>query len=119
MGRTQIRTTELEDGGVKRNDLNTTVSGQAVTRKIVQGTGITLSSTGVDSGTGDVTISVTAGTYAAYSHSHNGDYCRWRGASAGDPGGAIGGDIFYDTNSGIFFTYDGSTWRDAFGTPLP
>jgi len=39
-----------------RNNLDTTTSGSAVIVKAVQGTGINLSSTGVDSGTGDVTV---------------------------------------------------------------
>jgi hypothetical protein len=38
--------------------LDATTVGQAVVRKIVQGTNVTLSSTGADSGTGDVTVSV-------------------------------------------------------------
>lgn len=58
MARTQVRTKNIEDGGVMRDDLNTSQSGQAVTRKIIQGTGIVISSTGVDAGTGDVTIQI-------------------------------------------------------------
>src|ERR1700746_361987 len=41
----------------QRQDLDTSTAGQAVVTKIVQGSGITLSSTGADSGTGDVTVS--------------------------------------------------------------
>jgi hypothetical protein len=53
-----------------RADLNTTVSGSAVIRRVLSGSGIALSSTGVDSGTGDVTIAlstsgVTAGSYGS------------------------------------------------------
>lgn len=58
MAETRIRTAQLEDDGVSRADLNTTVSGRAVVRKIVAGTGISLSSTGADTGTGDVTVNV-------------------------------------------------------------
>lgn len=62
MGRTQIRTHNLGDGEIKRDDLNTTTAGQAVVRKIIQGSGgLTISSTGVDSGTGDVTINLPQG----------------------------------------------------------
>jgi len=39
-----------------RNNLDTTTSGSAVIVKALQGTGINLSATGVDAGTGDVTI---------------------------------------------------------------
>jgi hypothetical protein len=53
-----------------RADLNTSVVGSAVIRKVIQGSGVAFSSTGVDTGTGDVTISlstsgVTAGTYGS------------------------------------------------------
>jgi hypothetical protein len=58
MGKTFVRSTNIEDGGVKRADLNTATSGDAVTTKIVQGTGISLSSSGADSGTGDVTVGI-------------------------------------------------------------
>lgn len=61
MARTQTKTDQIADGGVTRDDLNTADSGKAVVRKIVQGSGITISSTGADSGTGDVTINSSAG----------------------------------------------------------
>lgn len=61
MARTEVRSNQIADGNVTRADLNTADSGKAVVRKIVQGTGITLSSTGADSGTGDVTINADAG----------------------------------------------------------
>lgn len=56
MARTQVRSPQLEDQGVKRADLNTSTTGSAVTSKLVQGAGILLTSTGVDAGTGDVTV---------------------------------------------------------------
>jgi len=59
MGRTLLTTREI--GSVQRNDFDTTTSGQAVTTRIIAGTGISLSSTGVDTGTGDVTITATGG----------------------------------------------------------
>jgi hypothetical protein len=61
MANTQVRGNQLKDGDVARDDLNTTTAGKAVVRKIVQGTGISLSSTGADAGTGDVTINAEAG----------------------------------------------------------
>ena len=54
---TQIRSEQVFDEGVKRADLNSTTVVSAVIKKVVQGSGITLSSTGADTGTGDVTIS--------------------------------------------------------------
>ena len=56
---TGLRGRQILDGDVLRNDLNITTSGSAVTRRIIAGTNINLTSTGVDTGTGDVTINVT------------------------------------------------------------
>src|ERR1700757_4924387 len=58
MATTVIRGTQILNNTVQRQDLDTSTVGQAVVTKIVQGTGIALSSTGADSGTGDVTVSV-------------------------------------------------------------
>jgi hypothetical protein len=56
-------TTDILGGSVIRHTLNTTTPNQAVIRKIIAGNGISISSTGVDPGTGDVTISIdTSGT---------------------------------------------------------
>src|SRR5262245_23480303 len=59
---TTIRGAQVLDGSVQRTDLDSTTVGQAVVRKIVQGSGVTLSSTGADSGTGDVTVSSPVST---------------------------------------------------------
>jgi hypothetical protein len=65
---TVIRGTQVLDGSIQRADLDVTTAGKAVIAKLVQGTGIALSSTGADSGTGDVTVSgVDPGTWAALS----------------------------------------------------
>ena len=56
--KTVIRSEQIGDAEVKRADLNVTTSSSAVIAKAVQGTGISLSSTGVDAGTGDVTINI-------------------------------------------------------------
>jgi hypothetical protein len=58
MAKTQVRGTQVLDGTVGRSDLDSTTVGQAVIKKLVQGTNVSLSSTGADAGTGDVTISV-------------------------------------------------------------
>lgn len=50
---------QILDGSIQRVDLDTTTVGQAVIRKVVQGAGISLSATGADAGTGDVTITGT------------------------------------------------------------
>lgn len=59
MARTQLTGFQVLDGGVQRDDLNTTIAGQAVIRKLLAGNGMRLqASTGVDAGTGDVTVAV-------------------------------------------------------------
>jgi hypothetical protein len=67
---TNVRGRQLKDDDVMRADLNTSVVGSAVIRRVIQGTGVAFNSTGVDTGTGDVTISlstsgVTAGSYGS------------------------------------------------------
>jgi hypothetical protein len=61
MGITTIRGKQVLDGTIQRTDLDVSTVGQAVVAKLVQGTNVTLSSTGGDAGTGDVTISVPGG----------------------------------------------------------
>lgn len=62
MGATQLKGKQVLDGSIQRVDLDVSTTGQAVITKIIQGTGISLSSTGVDAGTGDVTINNTGVT---------------------------------------------------------
>lgn len=59
MPATTLRGAQVRDGTVQRADLDITTVGNAVIRKLVQGSGVTLSSTGADAGTGDVTINAT------------------------------------------------------------
>lgn len=49
---------QIQAGSITRGDLNTTLTGSAVIAKIISGTSISITSTGVDAGTGDVTINV-------------------------------------------------------------
>lgn len=49
----------ISTGSIGRSQLNVDTVGQAVVRKIIAGVGIGITSTGVDSGTGDVTVFVT------------------------------------------------------------
>jgi hypothetical protein len=62
---TVVRGAQIKDSTIQRADLDdgiaAGVTGVAVVRKLIQGTNITLSSTGFDSGTGDVTINATGG----------------------------------------------------------
>ena len=59
MARTCIRGDQITDGTVQRQDLDVQTAGAAVVAKIVAGTNVTLSSTGPDAGTGDVTVNVS------------------------------------------------------------
>src|SRR6201993_4638453 len=61
MAITTVRGTQITNATIQRQDLDTSTAGQAVVTKIVQGSGITLSSTGTDSGTGDVTVTAAPG----------------------------------------------------------
>jgi len=59
MAATQITGRQVGDGTIQRADLDVATVGNAVIRKAVQGGGITLTSTGADAGTGDVTVALT------------------------------------------------------------
>jgi hypothetical protein len=61
MPATTVRGTQITNATIQRQDLDVSTVGQAVVAKILQGSNVTLSSTGGDSGTGDVTISVPGG----------------------------------------------------------
>ncbi len=58
MAQTQIKSSQLLDEGVRRSDINVSVSGHALITKVLVGAGLTESHTGADAGTGDVTLSV-------------------------------------------------------------
>jgi microcystin-dependent protein len=61
MSTTAIRGKQVLDGTIQRHDLDVSTVGQAVVAKLIQGTNISLSSTGSDAGTGDVTVSAVGG----------------------------------------------------------
>lgn len=50
-------------GSIGRASINTATTGSALITKVIAGTSISLSQTGIDAGTGDVTISVSGGPY--------------------------------------------------------
>ena len=61
MGRTSVGTREVRDGSVSRSDIDTSTNGESLITKIVAGADVSLSWTGADQGTGDVTVSFTGG----------------------------------------------------------
>lgn len=70
MAQTLLRGEQVTDGSIKRDDLNVSTAGQAVIRKVIAGTNISLTYTGTDSGTGDVTINATGGGAPGGTSSH-------------------------------------------------
>lgn len=59
MARTQITGSLIENSSVLRSDINTTISGEALITKVLVNSPLTISNTGVDSGTGDVTLGLS------------------------------------------------------------
>lgn len=58
-----VKSEQIRDGEIKRPDLNTNEPGQAVITKVISGNRILIDSSGVDDGTGDVTINVENQNY--------------------------------------------------------
>jgi hypothetical protein len=58
MAATLQRGGQIADGSIQRVDLDVTTVGQAVIRKAIAGLGVSLTSTGADAGTGDVTVNL-------------------------------------------------------------
>lgn len=56
MARTGVKSSQVRDGSISREDLNTTESSKAVIAKIIPGANLLASSSGPDIGTGDVTL---------------------------------------------------------------
>lgn len=79
MGKTEIRgaqiknttvdTVDLADESVTRAKVDVTTGGSAVITKVIAGSNINISETGVDSGTGDVTVNASAPAHTIASHS--------------------------------------------------
>jgi len=59
MTQTTVTGKQIKDDTVYREDLNTDLTGHALITKVIAGTGISITYTGVDAGTGDVTINAT------------------------------------------------------------
>jgi hypothetical protein len=59
MAKTEVRAGQIKDADIQRVDIDVSTSGQALIRKVIAGTNITIGSTGVDAGTGDVTINAS------------------------------------------------------------
>jgi hypothetical protein len=102
MPTTTVRGGQITNATIQRQDLDVSTVGQAVVAKILQGTNVTLSSTGGDSGTGDVTISVPTGGVGPQGPAGTPGSKWWNGAGAPpDPiPGAVAGDYYLNTTNG-------------------
>src|SRR4030067_3637037 len=78
---TEVDRDQIKNQEVTRDDLNVSESTKAVITKVIAGTGISLSETGADVGTGDVTITATGIGKSDHAALSNLDY-----ASAGHTG---------------------------------
>lgn len=65
----QNATESIAAGTVTRGLLNTTTAGSAIVAKLIAGQDVTISSTGADIGTGDVTVNVVQGFIPSLSNS--------------------------------------------------
>ena len=59
MARTQIGGSLIDNFSIGRSDINVSTSGEALVTKVLVGSGLTATRTGVDVGTGDVTLSLS------------------------------------------------------------
>jgi hypothetical protein len=60
MAATVVRGAQIKDGTIQRADVDVGTVGQALITKALQGSGIAITSTGADAGTGDVTVNLAA-----------------------------------------------------------
>lgn len=102
MGKTQIRGEEVGDGTVCREDLNVTTSGRSVIRKIIETarSGIKiLSSSGIDAGTGDVSLKVDTDIFAPVDNGTTfGQMLYWNGSKWI---ASSAGKLKYDETGGV------------------
>jgi len=118
MSKTEVSGKQLKDGSVQRVDLDVATSGQSVIAKVVAGSNISISSTGADTGTGDVTINL-GGTIAADITSLDSRVDALEGdlatiQSAGAPNIAdLGGVAITSPSSGQVLKYNGTGWANA------
>lgn len=72
MARTQISGRFIEDQSVERADINTSTTGKSLITKVLVNSPLTINSTGVDSGTGDVTLGLNTSTLVTSFNSRTG-----------------------------------------------
>ena len=72
MARTQIGTNLIENSSVGRSDIDTSTSGEALITKVLVNSPLTISSTGINSGTGDVTLGLNTSNFVTSFNSRTG-----------------------------------------------
>jgi hypothetical protein len=102
MARTQINSNLIGDNAVARVDINTTETGQALITKLLVGNGLVSTQTGVDAGTGDVTVSINTSELVTSFNSRSGSVT----LSGSDVTSALGftpisGEIFTGTVNSV------------------
>ena len=65
-----IQSIDIEDDGIWREDINTTSTGKALITKVLPGNDISIDYTGIDEGTGEVTINFNSSTGGITAASH-------------------------------------------------
>lgn len=102
MARTRFNSLQVKTGGIGKDNLNTDTTGKAVATRLISGNGTRLESTGVDSGTGDVTI-----------HSDGPVADREISAAADTPAASDVGLLLITTsNSAVTLTLNGAGFSD-------
>ena len=71
MSKTQISSKQILNGSIRAEDMDITTSGNAVITKVAAGAGVKIESTGIDGGTGIVTIST------GYKHTQDIPFTVW------------------------------------------
>jgi hypothetical protein len=106
---TQLGTRQIKDGGVTKQDMDTTTPGSAVITRVVAGSGVSLDSTGPDAGTGEVTINVTGGSSGLPNGGTTGQALRKNSENNGDatwqnvnevPNGGTTGQVLRKSSNG-------------------
>lgn len=77
MARTSVKGTQVLDESIQREDLCSTVPGKSVIKKLIAGVGISITSSGVDDGTGDVIVSADTSSVKQYIHEQSIPSIEW------------------------------------------
>lgn len=121
MARTTPGGKQIKDHSIQRTDLDVTTPGESIITKVTPGVGITITSTGIDTGTGEVSLAI-----ASYLHDQqdvlslwaiNHNLHRYPSIIAMDlDGNEILGDISYIDTDNLTITFTPATAGKAYLT---